>query len=284
MVDESSPIRPWTEIFLRRSRSMRCSLRAAGTSPAGVPSGACRAWGCSFRRTLRPKREPPRPAASDWRALLAEVRAWPGDWSAWSPGTGPHRPPPQPSRPFASPQSRATTSAPASPMGCCSHADDAAGEGLCLQWLPPSMAQLQSGDPPLRQPTSSYAWELAIQESLSFSSWTAARPSGMPSAIEGLLERANGTPAPPGHGPSGRVGSRPDHSRRRTSSTPTLRGSPTRTENQSGIVAQVKSATRPISSHTARRSSALKPQMVKSRRDHLCEVLDGADSGTLAGW
>ncbi|MBC1261293.1 hypothetical protein FQK07_08395 [Synechococcus sp. BSF8S] len=90
-------------LFRGRSRSMLVLLYAPLAAAPGDPPG----WRLQslgvvpFRCGLAPEPDPPRPAASDWRALLAEQEGWPGELERLEP----HRWPaadgePQPCEPF----------------------------------------------------------------------------------------------------------------------------------------------------------------------------------------
>lgn len=94
-------------LFRGRSRSMLVLLYAPlAPAPAGGPLWQLQSLGVvPFRCTLAPEPDPPRPAASDWRALLAEQEGWPGELERLEPGHWPAADPqPRPCSPFHSTQ------------------------------------------------------------------------------------------------------------------------------------------------------------------------------------
>lgn len=77
-------------MFWGRSRSMLVLLYAPlGSAPGESPGWRLQSLGVvPFRCGLAPEPDPPRPAASDWRALLGSRRAGPASWSGSSPTAG----------------------------------------------------------------------------------------------------------------------------------------------------------------------------------------------------
>jgi hypothetical protein len=89
-------------LFRGRSRSMLVLLYA----PAPAPGWRLQSLGVvPFRCSLAAEPDPARPAASDWRALLAEQEGWPGELERLEPQRWPAADPePQPCAPFHSRQ------------------------------------------------------------------------------------------------------------------------------------------------------------------------------------
>ncbi|MEO1002112.1 MAG: hypothetical protein AAFX65_03260 [Cyanobacteria bacterium J06638_7] len=108
LVDPSQPrFGHELNFFTGRSRSMLVLLYA----PEGAAAGAPPLWrldalaAVAFRCSLSTPVDPARPAATDWRALLAEQEGWEGTLERLEPQRWPAEdPPPQPCDPFRADQ------------------------------------------------------------------------------------------------------------------------------------------------------------------------------------